>query len=116
MTDTVCRIQGVAGPLVVRLVRPGERYGRDRCLVRGEEKDSHWPEESLVEFYDDRHHGDGFDPLGQFCSRYYAQTLWEDEDHLCSVGLNLDGRVDDWSVPADQMKLVYAWLFEEETK
>jgi len=81
----------------VRIVNNGQRYGATGSLV-------HDKDDPLVEFYDSRYpHTD----YGQFVSRYYASTLLEGENR----GLCLDGgNADSWSVSADGMTLVRAYL------
>ena len=80
-------------PFNSRIVRKGEAYGRNMCLT-------HDGDEPLVEFYDARY---AFDKspegktLGQFVSRYYVSTV-ENSD-----GINLEGRIDDWFVTAEQV-------------
>lgn len=47
-----------------------------------------------------------FGPDGQFVSSYYTTDLLERSGY----GLNLDGGIDDWTVDADTMNLVRAWV------
>lgn len=82
----------------VRIVRNGERYGLDNCLVHDEP-------EPMVEFYDARALNCG--PLGQFVSRYYLSTLRE---HPAGVGLNLQGGEPDWQIDARAFGAVQEWL------
>lgn len=79
----------------VRLVKKGQPYGMDWCLTHEEDR-------PLVEFYDMR-----FDHciLGQFVSRYYADTLLEGERGLC-----LHGGVEAWTVNLPNMARVRNWL------
>jgi hypothetical protein len=76
----------------VRVVFQGDRYGRDMCLV-------HDDVEPMIEFYDAEYNFekdvDGR-VLGQFVSRYYAETLLNDHD--ISRGLNLDGGIPRWTI------------------
>jgi len=83
----------------VRLVKQGEKYGLERCLT-------HDKTDPLVEFYDARY-VKGFEPLGQFVSRYYLSTLLERNN---DYGLCLDGGVPNWYVDEEAMKQVYEWL------
>jgi len=79
----------------VRLVEPGDKYGLNDCLTcdKGD---------VFVEFYDTRYeHTD----LGQFVTRYYSSTLLKSES-----GLNLDGRISDWSVGEACMNRIRDWL------
>ena len=57
----------------------------------------------LVEFYDTT----SLRNRDQFVSRYYAETLL---DHDTQFGLNLDGGVEAWTVPSDQMEVVVSHL------
>lgn len=92
-------------PFVVRVVRVGDKYGRDNCLTYGEGEHDR-ADDVLVEFYDARYPHTEF---GQFVSRYYLSTLLEDGVH-CEFGLCLDGGEPDWSIDADAMFLVREWL------
>ena len=86
----------------VRIVRPGDRYGRfdvnaeKFVLVHGESPGiiagciSSWP---MIELYDTRHR---HTPFGQFVTRYYASTLAERADEY--VSLMLDGGSSDWFI------------------
>jgi hypothetical protein len=90
-----------AVPMNVRMVRVGENYGRDNCLVH---------EDSLklgpmVEFYDARY---PHTEHGQFVSRYYAQTLFD--YHKPDTGLMLDGGIPDWNVDPAAMQRVLDWV------
>lgn len=80
MTDSI-RVAGVAGDFNV--VREGE----------------------FVTFYDARF--PSFGPHGQQVSKYYISTILEDCGHYA---LDLDGGIDDWTVPADSMKQVVEFL------
>lgn len=99
-------------PFAVVIVRPGERYGRDFCLVN--EKDAHGDGSTMVEFWDlDHKHGPvrpGSPVLGQFTgSRYYLSTLLEDGGRT-GRGLNLDGGIPAWTVDGLAMDEVGNWL------
>ena len=83
----------------LRIVRKGDHYGRDNCLT-------HNKPEPLVEFYDVRY---PHTELGQFVTRYYAETLLEMED----TGLCLDGGVPNWSVSRNDMRIVRAWVSQQ---
>jgi hypothetical protein len=76
----------------VRVVRSGDHYGRNDCLV-------HDKDEPLVEFWDATYeHDPRFTPgLGQFASSYYLSTLTA-RGRL--VGLDLCGHVDAWKLTA----------------
>ena len=62
----------------VRIVKPGEAYGRTGSLVA---------ESTLVEFYDATYAGVvGFDPLGQFVARYNVETFAAHDGPLSLYG------------------------------
>ena len=92
-------------PFNSRIVRKGDRYGRNNCLT-------HTEDDPLVEFYDARY---DYTELGQFVSSYSASTLtgeceWSFGSDSRETGLNLEGSVSDWFVDADQVKLALADL------
>lgn len=79
----------------IRVIKKGDNYGLDDCKTH-DEKDP------LIEFFDPKYAGQkSFGPLGQFVSRYYAETLAEGSGGLC-----LDGGIPDWTVSAEQMAQV----------
>jgi len=93
-------------PFASRIVKKGDKYGRDFCLV-------HDCENALVEFWDLRHEHDLIEPngetKGQFVSRYYVKTLTGGCDYSNGApaterGVNLDGGVDDWFIDAGQVR------------
>ena len=92
----------------VRIVRAGDRYGRDFCLTHDKE------DKPLVEFYDGRHPHTEY---GQFVSRYYVATiLGTDRYGSGEGGLCLDGgNRDQWTVSAQDMDIVRAYLKEQTT-
>lgn len=91
----------------VRIVRKGDRYGRDFCLTHDKE------DEPLVEFYDTRYPHTEY---GQFVSRYYVSTLLSDKGNgPKNTGLCLDGGVPSWTVSAKDMDTVRAYLREQTT-
>ena len=115
-------------PWLVRLVRPGDRYGAEHCLVHGRPRPgrklefaSKFDSIPMVEFYDFTNPEFGYDyagdrgeaasvgaqPLGQFVSRYYVSTLQESP---AVNGLCLQGGVSGWSVDHILMQKVMAWL------
>lgn len=88
---------------IIRVVEPGEPYGLD-----WDKPNSTAPvlvnqtDEPFVEFYDTRHsHTD----LGQFVSRYLLSTLRNAKE-----GLALAGGVPSWSLSAEFMATLNAWL------
>lgn len=96
---SVFEVDSVKGfPFRVRVVKPGELYGRDGVYVNNDEP--------LVEFYDSRHpSSDSYtNELGQFITRYHASTLLNDANP--NVGLRLYGDVPAWEVPAEWMTVV----------
>ena len=108
MADLGKNTDGV--PFNSRIVKKGEAYGLDNCLV-------HEEDEPLVEFYDATYpfHADPEgNVLGQFVSRYYAGTLTgEDEFSFgdCRVtGVVLDGCVPCWFVTGEQVAKALAEL------
>ena len=80
----------------VRVMRDGDRYGRDGCLTH--------EGRPMVEFYDTRH-GKG---RGQFVQRYYIETILDGS----TGGLCLMGGVLDWNLNSDDMRKVREYLTE----
>ena len=103
--SNVLRVENENGiPWTVRIVNPGDKYGRDHMVTHEKDK-------PLVEFYDARH--DHTEGLGQFVSRYYVDTLLGRDDYGSSNsrnGLNLQGDVPEWTVDAAAMNEVHDWL------
>lgn len=93
----------IFGHFNVRVLRKGEKYGLEDCLIHKERK-------PLVEFYDYRHRNDKEWKRGQFVSRYYAETLLK---HDLNFGLLLYGDSPEWTVSADYMREILAWLRQE---
>lgn len=93
----------IFGSFNVRILRKGEKYGLEDCLTHKERK-------PLVEFYDYRHRDDKEWKRGQFVSRYYAETILK---HDLNFGLSLDGGVPAWTVSAESMREILAWLRQE---
>ena len=81
----------------VHIIRKGDTYGLNNCLIHDEDKAS-------VEFYDTRY---DHTPLGQFVTRYYADTLLEADGWGPLV---LDGGVPSWTVDGDAMDQVIKFL------
>jgi len=101
----------------VRLVLPGDRYGRDDCLVLGG-RDGDRADDAMVEFYDATYAREpGHGPRGQFVSRYYLTTLIG-VDHFhqggeLDRGIDLDGGVPVWQVSAANVRQAVAWAVRE---
>ena len=90
----------------VRVVFKGDKYGLDMCLV-------HDNVEPMIEFYDAEYDFDkdvDGSVLGQFVSRYCADTLLEDIDNV--RGICLDGGVPKWSIER-QCYAVILWKCSE---
>jgi hypothetical protein len=99
-------------PMLVRLVRTGDRYGRELCLTHDEAN-------PLVEFYDNRTHpldGRNENAFGHFITRYCASTLlrtdsWsKGRQPLSETGLDLHGGMPIYAVDAGAMAKVIHWL------
>lgn len=95
-------VHGASFPnCTVRLVHRGDRYGRNGCLTHDED-------EPYVEFFDnDFDHEPWLGIHAQFVSRYYISTLPESDPYR---GLCLDGGVPKWTLSAEEMRKVRAWL------
>jgi hypothetical protein len=88
----------------VRILRKGDKYGRDFCLTHDEDK-------PLVEFYDGRYPHCEY---GQFVTRYYVSTiLGTDKWGRGAGGLILDGGIPAWTVSAEDMDTVRDYLRAE---
>lgn len=94
--DLFCSVINDAGlRFNARIVRKGDRYGLNHCLVHEDEHDLG----TMVEIYDARYTGGGFTPLGQFVSRYYVRDLLDAATCRCPrVGLDMLGYVDAWKL------------------
>jgi hypothetical protein len=82
----------------VRLVRRGDRYGLNDCLVHGQD-------DPLIEFYDATYENDPRFTIGrgQFASRYCLGTLtgkdgYGQDHRRGSHGIDLCGHVPAWKV------------------
>jgi hypothetical protein len=90
----------------VRLVFYGDRYGLDNKLVHDKILDG--KKDVLVEFYDTRFLHDN---IGQFVSRYYAETLLTGELRQPGRGLCLDGgHPTEWSISAKTLPQILVWV------
>lgn len=95
------------GRFNIRIVRAGEKYGRDDFLTYTDDENSG----PLVEFYDAKVEFQTFKNRGVFCGRYHIAALLEGthaEDGLC-----LDSSVREWNIPARLMQKVFKYLAEE---
>lgn len=116
MTTTITQVQtftnNAGRTFAVRLLPHGARYGLRNSVVNDKG--------TLVEFYDTTFAddgpgaGDGFGPLGQFVSRYFAATLLG-MDRYSNVrrgeGLCLDGgNPQVWSIDGATMGQVTDWI------
>lgn len=99
-TTTVGSANGVT--FTVRIVRPGDRYGRDDCLV-------HEGDEPLVEFYDASQDPAVFGPRGQFVSRYAISAITSHGPNA----LDLNVEVPLWKLSAEAMAAVQRFLDEQ---
>lgn len=82
-------------PFGIKVIQTGDHYGRNDCLIH----DKPIP---MVEFYDARYAGKpGFDPEGQFVSRYYLSTLMACDP---ATGINLCCYEPDWQVNAENLR------------
>lgn len=110
--DTERKVLRVANrrgvPWEVRVIRKGERYGRDDVLVNDESnKFFNAADPVLVEFWDAGQDESKFPGGCQFVSRYSLGTLLDgDQDR----GLNLDGGEPRWSIDGDAMSRICTWL------
>lgn len=124
-SSPVLRVDNLNGaPWLVRLVFPGDRYGRHFCLTHGEPKNgrtSRFDSMPMVEFYDFNHPEFGRDfvgtpeegeaagapLLGQFASSYYLETLNESSDR--KHGIDLCGYAPTWKVDFVLVERVAKW-------
>jgi hypothetical protein len=108
MTTAIRVVNANGRAFVVKIVREGDKYGLNKCLTHDDEKG--WG--AMVEFYDETYAGkEGFDPEGQFVSRYYVETILGKDDYGSGEGgLNLDGGVDVWTVDAAAMAVARGFL------
>lgn len=84
----------------VHIIRKGDSWGLTNSLIHDEDT-------AMVEFYDTRY---DHTPLGQFVSRYDADTLLDRHPHS---GLDLDSGIPSWTVDGDAMNQVIKWLQSE---
>lgn len=87
---------------VVRVVRKGDKYGKDWTL-------HHDSDELKVEFYDTRYSHSSW---GQFVCRYYvASVIGRNHDKVeTGKGLMLDGSVPDWNIDGETMDKIRVWI------
>ena len=114
-------------PWLVRLVRPGDRYGAEHCRIHGEPRPGRRPtrfdKDPLVEFYSYLNPTHSYDyagpsskaeeagarPLGQLAGSYYATTLLESSGNT-ENGLCIHAGVPEWCVDHILMQKVMSWL------
>ena len=90
-------------PFGLRILRAGDKYGRNRTLTHEDH------DRMSVEFYDLTYRNQkGFGEEGQFVSRYYVETLLENPND--NAALQLDGGVPEWTIGAEEMVAIRAWL------
>ena len=80
----------------VRIVRNGDFYGRDYCLVN--------KKEALIEFYDLDEDPEKF-PIGQMVSSYYLESIKGKKGALM-----LNGNSEKWYLTSESMDLIQEWL------
>lgn len=105
---TVTNSEGT--PFRVRVVRVGDKFGRDDCLTHGAAMFGRPAQPDalpMVEFYDARQDPEKFGPRGQFVSRYCYDTL------AASVrggrGIRLDGGSPSWFIDAANVRDAFTW-------
>ena len=113
--EPLLRIENAKGrPFFVRVVGPGDRYGRDDVLVYPDPKSEYEKRQAadgdvLIEFYDAHYSGvSGFGPRGQFVSRYYLSTLAKGVEHRIAP-LSLQGDEPVWTVEARNVREAVAY-------
>ena len=90
----------------VRILEPGQSYGRNLCLKNDSGK-------NLIEFYDSRYDFDKDTQgniLGQFVSRYYMDTIIDRNTISSNKGLCLDGGVPNWTIDVQGMEDLFSKL------
>lgn len=91
----------------IKLVFRGDTFGREHCVTH---KDS----EPLVEFYDARF-TDGFEPEGQFITRYSLSML-DGTNRWCRGGsisgrtLCLQSDIPNWTVDGINTAKIMTWI------
>jgi hypothetical protein len=95
----------------VRLVRKGDRYSGAPRASGLNDKLTH-DKHPMVEFYDATYENDARFDLGrgQFTSRYYVSTLFEENEWKTQRGLDLCGHEDVWKLDGVAMTMVMRWL------
>jgi hypothetical protein len=100
-------------PFACVIVRQGDRYGLDFCLVN--------EGETLVEFWDLRYgHGpihEGAEIVGQFVARYLVPTLLDTDTWSTGrvgerAGLDLYGGEPSWKIDQATAAAFVAWIEE----
>ena len=83
----------------VRIVREGDKWGRDDCLTWDDERPA-------VEFYDATADPAKFGPRGQFVSHYFLETILEGHPDF---GIDLHHGVIRWSITGRNKQQVIEW-------
>jgi len=90
----------------VRLVKVGQRYGREDCLTLEPSKHG-----ALIEFFAITENIEtSFKKMGYFVSRYYISTLEESPNNLPTTGLCLEGSAPEFNVDPETMRMIFMWL------
>jgi hypothetical protein len=107
----------------VRIVREGDRYGLDDCLVYDTASDKQFRAgDALVEFYDATQDPAKFGPRGQFVARYYLSTLLGQDRWSANArgrkgntGLALDGGIAAWTLDGPALDAAIGFVLDNET-
>jgi hypothetical protein len=88
----------------VRIVRPGEGYGRSRAVTNS-------TDHTMVEVFDARYAGKDYcEAEGQIIAQYHINTLLDGADALTNYGLDLHGGVPAWSIDGDTMGAILFYI------
>ena len=107
-TITVTNKEGTAAhagrAFTFRIIEVGAGYGRGRCVTN--------TYKTMVEVYDATYANAGFEPEGQIVCQYNVDTILgtDQSPRRITGGLNLDGGNPPWTVDADAIAEVMAWL------
>lgn len=96
-------------PILARLVRQGEGFGRAKETKEGIEFSCiNDADEPLVEFYDERYSSDRECVSGQFITRYRLSQI--DDLKAGSMGMCLDGGVPEREISGNDLRKVVTWV------